>query len=309
MTAAERAEVEANPVWLNIANASPIAAMSKMRTGPTAGSATAFTMAAPGYVLEDGAMVQFRLHTAPATNATLNVNGTGAKPIISQQNRPLMAVTSNMWVSAIYGASKGAYIIQGDGSDNYWGTTAGTATALTLNSSVSLVAGDVIRFRTNVALTLPTTLKVGSMTARTLAFPFRGREAIPSGAYIGAVYIGTGGYLVFEDSTMTRTSQDLTWFDLPTVLGNWTLAPKYTKVNGMVFVTGRVRTTDSTNALYATLPTGHRPGRSFFVQGYSNGGNHMDVGAEIRTDGGIWTYSANGWTTSTTFSVMFPAEN
>ena len=188
------------------------------------------------------------------------------------------------------------------------GTTTGTASALTLSCPITLQAGGQIRFKTNVALTLPTTLKVGSLSAMPLLMPFRGKTTVPSGSWLGAVYTGSN-YSVFSDNSITPASQSLTWFDLPTVLGTWPVTPKYTKVNGMVFLMGRVQAGATTNTLHATLPAGYRPGVTFTTQSFSNVNSNMNVCAEIRTDGGIWTFTVSGNSSSTNFSVMFPAEN
>lgn len=85
-------------------------------SGITAGSATAYTLAQEGYSLFDGAPVRFRLHTASGGNATLNINGTGAKPL-----RDVLGETMNegtpagTWLTAIYSAAAGAYIIMSGG--------------------------------------------------------------------------------------------------------------------------------------------------------------------------------------------------
>ena len=51
--------------------------------GVAAGTATAYTLDDEfgGFELVDGAKVNFRLHVASGVNPTLNVNGTGAKPM------------------------------------------------------------------------------------------------------------------------------------------------------------------------------------------------------------------------------------
>jgi hypothetical protein len=56
-------------------------AMGKFVT--TAGSTSAYTANVPGFVLQTGAMVRLKLHVANVGAPTLNVNGTGAKPIYS----------------------------------------------------------------------------------------------------------------------------------------------------------------------------------------------------------------------------------
>ena len=81
-------------------------------SGVTAGTATAFTLAQAGFVLADGATVRFRLHTASGSNATLNVAGTGAKAIKTALGLPLrQGIAAGMWLTAVYSASHGAYIV------------------------------------------------------------------------------------------------------------------------------------------------------------------------------------------------------
>lgn len=81
-------------------------------SGVTAGTATAFTLAQAGFVLTDGATVRFRLHTASGSNATLNVAGTGAKAIKTALGLPLrQGIAAGMWLTAVYSASHGAYIV------------------------------------------------------------------------------------------------------------------------------------------------------------------------------------------------------
>ncbi len=85
--------------------------------GVTAGTATALTLddAFGGFTLVDGAKVNFRLHVASGANPTLNVNGTGAKPLIDASN---MAIATNFpagaWLSARYSQPFDAYVLSGN---------------------------------------------------------------------------------------------------------------------------------------------------------------------------------------------------
>lgn len=84
--------------------------------GVTAGTATAYTLDDEfgGFELVDGAKVNFRLHVASGVNPTLNVNGTGAKPIISALGDAMPNATiANAWVTATYSALIDAYILDG----------------------------------------------------------------------------------------------------------------------------------------------------------------------------------------------------
>ena len=92
------------------------AALNEMlaASGITSGSSTAYTLAQEGFSLFDGATVRFRLHVASGVNPTLNVNGTGAKPIISALGDAMPNATiANAWVTATYSALIDAYILDG----------------------------------------------------------------------------------------------------------------------------------------------------------------------------------------------------
>jgi hypothetical protein len=85
-------------------------------SGITAGSATAYTLAQEGYSLFDGATVRFRLHTASGGNATLNINGTGAKPLRDVLGETMNeGIPAGTWLTATYSAAAGAYIIMSGG--------------------------------------------------------------------------------------------------------------------------------------------------------------------------------------------------
>lgn len=85
-------------------------------SGITAGSATAYTLAQEGYSLFDGAPVRFRLHTASGGNATLNINGTGAKPLRDVLGETMNeGIPAGTWLTATYSAAAGAYIIMSGG--------------------------------------------------------------------------------------------------------------------------------------------------------------------------------------------------
>lgn len=85
-------------------------------SGITAGSATAYTLAQEGYSLFDGAPVRFRLHTASGEGATLNINGTGAKPLRDVLGETMNeGIPAGTWLTATYSAAAGAYIIMSGG--------------------------------------------------------------------------------------------------------------------------------------------------------------------------------------------------
>ena len=99
-------------------NGTPVnaAALNEMlaASGVTAGTASAYTLAQEGFALFDGAPVRFRIHTANGANATLNINGTGAKPLIDGRgNRVPAGYTKGAWIEVIYSEVYDAYVAGG----------------------------------------------------------------------------------------------------------------------------------------------------------------------------------------------------
>lgn len=82
--------------------------------GVTAGTATAYTLDDEfgGFELVDGAKVNFRLHTASGQNPTININGTGAKPLVNAYGGTMpIATPAGTWIDAVYSSVADAYII------------------------------------------------------------------------------------------------------------------------------------------------------------------------------------------------------
>lgn len=83
-------------------------------SGVTAGTATAYTLAQEEYTLFDGAPVRFRLHVASGDGATLNINGTGAKPLRDMMGAAMPGgIPAGTWMTAYYSAAEGAYVLAG----------------------------------------------------------------------------------------------------------------------------------------------------------------------------------------------------
>lgn len=83
-------------------------------SGVTAGTASAYTLAQDEYTLFDGAPVRFRLHTASGDGATLNINGTGAKPLRDMMGAAMPGgIPAGAWLTAYYSTAAGAYVIAG----------------------------------------------------------------------------------------------------------------------------------------------------------------------------------------------------
>lgn len=85
-------------------------------SGVTEGTAGALTLAAPGFTLSDGVVVRFRLHTAIAAGATLNIGATGAKAIVDSRGSAVKAgALSGAWLSVVYSDASENFILQGEG--------------------------------------------------------------------------------------------------------------------------------------------------------------------------------------------------
>ena len=85
-------------------------------SGTTAGTATALTLDQEGFNLRDGAVVRIKLHTDLQGGATLNVAGTGAKPLLTVTGDHAEGFPAGTWLEAVYSAATGAYMIPGGGS-------------------------------------------------------------------------------------------------------------------------------------------------------------------------------------------------
>lgn len=87
-------------------------------SGVTAGTATAFTLAQPGFVLADGALIRFRLHVDSGATPTINVNGTGAKKLMQDKYKPMKTTFAGTWVTAVYSSTFGFFVLQGSGDQS-----------------------------------------------------------------------------------------------------------------------------------------------------------------------------------------------
>lgn len=81
--------------------------------GTTAGTSANYTLAGDGgFSLADGATVRFKLHTDTASGATLDVNSTGALPMILSTGVALPAgIKAGTWLTATYSASANSFIV------------------------------------------------------------------------------------------------------------------------------------------------------------------------------------------------------
>ena len=81
--------------------------------GTTAGTSANYTLAGDGgFSLADGATVRFKLHTDTASGATLDVNSTGALPMILDVGFAIPAgIQAGTWVTATYCSALNAYLV------------------------------------------------------------------------------------------------------------------------------------------------------------------------------------------------------
>lgn len=86
-------------------------------SGTTSGSATAYTLAQTNFALFDGALIRFKLHVDSGATPTINVNGTGAKRLMQDANKPMKAgIKAGTWLTAVYSTTLGFFVLQGSGS-------------------------------------------------------------------------------------------------------------------------------------------------------------------------------------------------
>ena len=87
-------------------------------SGTTAGSATAYTLAQPGFVLFDGALIRFKLHVNSGATPTINVNATGVKKLMQTKYKPMKAgIAAGTWLTAVYSSTLGFFLLQGSGEN------------------------------------------------------------------------------------------------------------------------------------------------------------------------------------------------
>lgn len=86
-------------------------------SGATTGTGEAFLLAQTGFYLQDGAVIRLKLHTMPIGATTLNVASTGAHPIVTPNGRPIPAYPAGTWVTVVFSADTGNFILQGEGGD------------------------------------------------------------------------------------------------------------------------------------------------------------------------------------------------
>lgn len=116
-------------------------------SGTTAGTATAYTLAQPGFALADGALIRFKLHVDSGATPTINVNGTGAKALMQSKTKPFKAgIPAGTWVTFVYSSDFGFFLQQGSGSGSNlrFGNAPGQISSFEL---MFCAGGDLAKYR------------------------------------------------------------------------------------------------------------------------------------------------------------------
>lgn len=89
-------------------------------SGTTSGTASALTLAQPGFVLSDGATARCVLHIDTALSFTLNVGGTGGKQVLDVTGRNVgRTINKGSVITLCYSIEKNAYVLQSGILDPY----------------------------------------------------------------------------------------------------------------------------------------------------------------------------------------------
>ena len=82
--------------------------------GTSTGTSGALELSVPVFTLIDGIMARVKIHTDTAEGATLNVNATGAKPIIRIDGEPIdLVLKQGTWCIFIYSSTLDSWIFDG----------------------------------------------------------------------------------------------------------------------------------------------------------------------------------------------------
>lgn len=82
--------------------------------GTSTGTSGALELSVPVFTLIDGIMARVKIHTDTAEGATLNVNATGAKPIVRIDGEPIdLVLKQGTWCIFIYSSTLDSWIFEG----------------------------------------------------------------------------------------------------------------------------------------------------------------------------------------------------
>ena len=106
--------------------------------GTSTGTSGALELSVPVFTLIDGIMARVKIHTDTAEGATLNVNATGAKPIIRIDGEPIdLVLKQGTWCIFIYSSTLDSWIFEG------WSTKTVVKTAIFTESGSWTVPANV----------------------------------------------------------------------------------------------------------------------------------------------------------------------
>lgn len=82
--------------------------------GVSTGTSGALELSVPVFTLIDGIMARVKIHTDTAEGATLNVNATGAKPIVRIDGEPIdLVLKQGTWCIFIYSSTLDSWVFEG----------------------------------------------------------------------------------------------------------------------------------------------------------------------------------------------------
>lgn len=82
--------------------------------GVSTGTSGALELSVPVFTLIDGIMTRVKIHTDTAEGATLNVNATGAKPIVRIDGEPIdLVLKQGTWCIFIYSSTLDSWVFEG----------------------------------------------------------------------------------------------------------------------------------------------------------------------------------------------------
>ena len=93
--------------------------------GISSGTSGALELSVPVFTLIDGIMARVKIHTDTAEGATLNINNTGAKPIVRIDGEPIdLVLKQGTWCIFIYSSTLDSWVFEG------WSTKTVVKTAI-----------------------------------------------------------------------------------------------------------------------------------------------------------------------------------
>lgn len=88
-------------------------------SGITSGTSSSYVLDQPGFVLEDGAVVRFKLHVESGATPTLDINNTGAKALMMSKYKPMRSgISAGLWLTAVYSSTLDFFVLQGSNTNS-----------------------------------------------------------------------------------------------------------------------------------------------------------------------------------------------